>query len=1165
MRQLAANSEAIGHLDAAVPLVEAKLADLEQSIEARRIQGMQGTSLMLNGGQGKEIMDQLRQELSAFDASEEAASVYFEGKFLWSMSLFFAMIAIAGVLAVLAAGLFSWLMVRDSRSRIAQQQAAETQRTLTAQQDQNLQLVAVNSALQVSEERLAVTLNSIGDGVVATDAQGLITVLNPLAERLTGWSREQAKGQPIDKVFRIIHETTRELAPIPVTATLALGTSQALANHTLLIALDGSECPIDDSCAAIRDREGHVLGAVLVFRDVTAEHANQAALHEEQLYTRSLIEASLDALAATDPQGVITDANRQMELLTGRSRAQLIGAPFRDQFSDPDRAQAGVELVLRERRVADYDLVARAEDGTETAVSYNATTFYDRDGLLRGVFAAARDITERKRYDQVLSQRAEELSMAKAAAEQANLAKSDFLSNMSHEIRTPMNAILGMSHLAMKTELTPHQRDYMVKIQSSGRHLLGVINDILDFSKVESGRLSIEHTEFSLENVLNNVANLVAEKAAAKGIELVFDVDRNVPPRLIGDPLRIGQILINYCNNAVKFTAHGEIAVAVRAAEQPDRSVELHCSVRDTGAGLTPEQISRLFVRFSQGDTSTTREFGGTGLGLAISKKLAELMGGEVGVTSEPGRGSTFWFTARLGRAASVQRKLALSSDLQGRRVLVVDDNESARLVLSSLLTGMSFDVAQEDSGTGALAAVTRADRAGQPYDVVFLDWQMPVLDGMETARQIKVLPLTHAPHLMMITAFGREEVLAGAEQIGIEGVLIKPVSASMLFDGVVRMLGGGSTRAQQFPAPQQDSFAQLTSIAGAHILVVEDNDFNQEVAVELLQGAGFVVDLAENGLVALAMIGTAAYDMVLMDMQMPVMDGLTATRELRNNPAYKDLPIVAMTANAMLADRDRCLAAGMNDHVAKPIEPEDLWRALLTWIRPRQSLGGAALRAPAPLPAVDPWDLVDGLDSSNGLRRVLDKKPLYLSMLRRFMAGQRCAAEAVTAALDNDDRAGAERMAHTLKGVAGNIGANQLQAEAHRLEDAIRDQRPRAEIDRQIQEMRVQLVGLIQQLELALPAAPERPPVAIDRLALKVVCEELAALLSHGDAEASDMLVAHAALLEAAFPLHYKKIDDDVRAFDYEAAGALLTASYARSSALANGENRVAAVHGLV
>ena len=772
--------------------------------------------------------------------------------------------------------------------------------------------------------------------------------------------------------------------------------------------------------------------------------------------------------------------------------------------------------------------------------------------------AAARDVTERKHLDQVLQEKNAELENAKTAAEKANLAKSDFLSNMSHEIRTPMNAIIGMSYLVLKTELTPRQRDHIKKIQGSSRHLLGIINDILDFSKIEAGKLAVEHTEFELENVLDNVADLLAEKTATKGLELVFNVDKNVPRHLIGDPLRLGQILINYSNNAVKFTEQGEVDIVIRIKEEADKDVLLYCAVRDTGIGLTQEQMGRLFQSFSQADNSTTRKFGGTGLGLVIAKKLAELMGGEVGVESEPGKGSTFWFTARLGKSIGQQRLPVLAGDMQGKRVLVVDDNENARLMLGEMLGGMSFKVDKAESGEAALDAVERAEAQGTPYEIVFLDWRMPDMDGIETAKRLRARPLKRIPLMMMVTAYGREEAIKDAEEVGIEDVLIKPVSASMLFDGVVRMLGGVVDGHRTTGETPTDTFEQLATIKGARILLVEDNDLNQEVATELLTDAGFTVDLAENGQIALDKIRSAAYDLVLMDMQMPV-------KEER----FKDIPVVAMTANAMQGDRDRCLAAGMNDHVAKPIEPEDLWKALLKWIKPKESSVGAAtstgsghalaandLRQQAgsyneQLQAQDA-DLpsgIEGLDMNTGLRRVLGKKPLYLSMLRKFIAGQKSAAAEIIKALANDDQPTAERLAHTLKGVSGNIGATGLQQLAEKLEAAIKERSPCEEIEGRLDELKKPLENLIAQLEQKLPDEQGRTAVTVDREKLKAVCDKLEAMLADDDSEAADVMDANADLLNAAFPNHYRKIDDGIRSFDFEAALAALRAATGTSA----------------
>ena len=961
------------------------------------------------------------------------------------------------------------------------------------------------------------------DPFVTISPEGKITDVNEASVEATGVPREQLIGTDFSDYFT---------APDEARAGYRKVFSEGLVrDYPLAIRhTTGRVMDVLYNASVYKDDKGQVLGIFAAARDVTLQK-------QASQYARSLIEASLDPLVTISPAGKITDVNEASVEATGVPRQQLIGTDFSNYFTDPDAARAGYRKVFSEGLVRDYPLAIRHTTGRVMDVLYNASVYKDDKGQVLGIFAAARDDTERKRLDQVLQERSVELENARSVADMANVAKSDFLSNMSHEIRTPMNAIIGMSYLALKTDLTPQQRNHIKKIQDSGRHLLGIINDILDFSKIEAGKLEVERIEFELEKVLDNVANLVAEKTAAKGLELIFDIDKNVPPNLIGDPLRLGQILINYSNNAVKFTEQGEIDIVIRLKEETDKDVLIYCAVRDTGIGLSEEQIGRLFQSFSQADTSTTRKFGGTGLGLAISKKLAELMGGEVGVESTPGKGSTFWFTARFGKSVAQPRKLVLSSDLHGKRVLVVDDNENARLVLGELLDNMNFKVDQVESGMAAIGAVDRAEAQGSPYEIVFLDWQMPVMDGIETARRLRELPLGRMPHMMMVTAYGREEVIKGAEASGIENVLIKPVNQSMLFDGVVRLLGSVADVPRIAAESPTDTFEQLATIKGARILLAEDNDINQEVATELLSDAGFIVDLAEDGRIAVDKVGTAAYDIVLMDMQMPVMDGVTATLEIRKDLRFKDLPIVAMTANAMQADRERCFAAGMNDHVAKPIEPEELWKALLKWIKPRHSTPVSAKVKPQTAAQADLPSSIDGLDMTGGLRRVRGKKPLYLSMLRKFVTGQKSAIPAILKALEGNDWDSAERLAHTLKGVSGNIGATDLQRLAEELETAIKEHQPRVAVDVGLAGLKQPLDTLIARLEQILPEEQARTVVVVDSENLEAVRHQLEALLADDDAKAVALFDAHADLLGAAFPSHYREIERSIRSFNFAAA----------------------------
>ena len=853
-----------------------------------------------------------------------------------------------------------------------------------------------------------------------------------------------------------------------------------------------------------RDAEGRPLFMAGTHMDITERKRAAAESKRSAELLRAAIDTIDEAFVLYDPDDRLVFCNdRYREIYPRMAHLMVPGADFEDivrfgaEIGEYVQAVGRVEEWMAERMAAHRSgnsvFVQRLDTGRTLRIVERKLP----DGHIVGFRI---DITE--------------LVQATEAAQKASLAKSQFLANMSHEIRTPMNAILGMLTLLRKTELSARQADYAGKTEGAARSLLGLLNDILDFSKVEAGKMSLDPHPFAVDQLLRDLSVILSSNVGAKPLEVLFDIDPMLPALLVGDALRLKQVLINLGGNAIKFTTQGEVVLSVQVVAHSPDAVGLEFAVRDTGIGIAPENLARIFSGFTQAEASTTRRYGGTGLGVVISQRLVAMMGGELAVQSTPGQGSRFHF--RIDLALAPQAALDTAPTAAPLRALVVDDNPTARDVLQRMGQSLGWVVDVADSGGAALELLQSQHAAGISFQAVFVDWQMPGMDGWATSQQIRALALgSVVPVVVMVTAHGRETLgqRTAAEQALLDGFLVKPVTASMLLDALV---GAGSVPDRQ-AAERALTASAGARLAGMRLLLVEDNLNNQQVALELLEDEGAQVQLAHHGLQAVQAVAAvhSAFDAVLMDLQMPVMDGFTATARIRHDLGMTELPIVAMTANALTSDREACLAAGMNDHVGKPFDLDHLV-AVLQRVTGRQSgvAGASAARAGGLPPAVLAAAAAASVEVDAAVARLGGKAAVYRRMLARFVADLAGWPAQLQTDMAQGGEVAAARQLHTLKGVAGTLGADSLAALAGQAERQV-------STGSSASESRAALAGVVDAINAAAPGlrallrvlqTHDEPPAAegvepSDPAALREGLQTLATLLRNSDMAALEAL----------------------------------------------------------
>lgn len=993
------------------------------------------------------------------------------------------------------------------------------------------------NALRQSAEMWEILTNQVKDySVISLDPDGRIASWNKGAQRMNGYEASEIIGQPLDLFFS---EQDR-LAGKPTAILAEAAQSGSTHDIGLHFRKDGSSFIADSTVTSIQNAAGQPVGFLKVIHDVTEAQQKQIELHESRELFRSLSASAPVGIYRTDTAGKCIFVNDRWCNLSGLSVAESMGAGWSLALHPDDipRIFAAWDDLVTGRALFNETFRFRHRDGKEVWVVGTAIEIAAPDGTVAGYVSTVTDISTLKAIELDLTQ-------ARDVAEKANAAKSDFLANMSHEIRTPMNAVIGLTQLLLDTPLNVRQRDYLEKLGDSSHALLRILNDILDYSKIEAGKLDIESVEFNIEMVLDKVAGLFAGAAEVKGVDFVFNVAPDIPPVVVGDPLRLAQVINNLVGNALKFTAQGQIVLSMTAAPGAEDDLLLKFAVSDTGIGMTAEQQSHLFAAFTQADTSTTRKYGGTGLGLTICKRLVNMMGGEISIASEFGKGSTVSFSVRV-KTSTTQLAHRSAANLQGMRTLVVDDQDVMFEVIQNILGSWQFQVDVATTGEEGLALALKAMHGGSPYELVLVDWKLPGLDGIELAKRLREeeertsIAKLHTI-VIMVTAFSAEIAKQAASEVKLDAILDKPILASNLYDIIAGIQGVSNDRytLNRWSALRHGR-GQLHDIRGAQVLLVEDNATNQLVARELLEKLGMRVTLANDGQEAIELASRLRYDIILMDLQMPGMNGFEATKAIRQLPSGNDVPIVAMTAAAMLADREATKAVGMNDFVAKPIDVSELSAALQRWIPPRESAAGESswyLSPPIAPAEAAPFEL-PGFDLAGPLRRMGGNWALLRNVLRGFVRDFPNAPDDLRQCLADDQLDDARRLVHTVKGLASSIGAQALLNASLSLEQAM-DNALVLPLE-EFEQAHAQTLAAIESLPV--PVAGVLPNA--DRSRLEQVIRDILPVLDFSGFIAPTVIDELAQLLVAAgLSAQAKKLKHQLDTFDYVGAHAALVA----------------------